>query len=85
MWLSSRRGQELLEEIFTCLSEAAGAGKAKLKLNFSISKEGWYFKKSLSKFHSCRPDELVEIIELEGFIVEDTTSTEKNYAISVSW
>jgi len=33
----------------------------------------------------CMPDELVEIIARENFTIDDTTATQKSYAIKVSW
>jgi hypothetical protein len=84
-WLSTYRGQKLIEDIFYSLSSAAEMGKTNLKLDFSLTKEGWSFVIGSRKVFCCMPDELVEIIARENFTIEDTTSTPKSYAIKVSW
>lgn len=84
-WLSTYRGQNLIEEVFESLSNAAEMGKSTLKLDFSLSKDGWYFLTGGRKVFSCMPDELVEIISRENFTIDDTVSTQKSYAIKVSW
>ena len=84
-WLSSYRGQNLIEEIFDSLSSAAEMGKTDLKLDFSLTKDGWSFAVGSRKVYCCMPDELVEIIARENFTIDDTKSTQKSYAIKVSW
>ena len=85
VWLSSYRGQNLIEEIFDSLSSAAEMGKTNLKLDFSLTKDGWSFAVGSRKVYCCMPDELVEIIARENFTIDDTKSTQKSYAIKVSW
>ena len=84
-WLSTYRGQKLIEDIFYSLSSAAEMGKTNLKLDFSLTKDGWSFVVGSRKVFCCMPDELVEIIARENFTIDDTTSTQKSYAIKVSW
>lgn len=84
-WLSTYRGQNLIEEIFDSLSSAAEMGKTNLKLDFSLTKDGWSFVVGSRKVFCCMPDELVEIIARENFTIDDTKSTQKSYAIKVSW
>lgn len=84
-WLATYRGQLLIEAIFESLGEAAEAGKTNLKLDFSLSKDGWYFVRGQKKIYGCMPDELVEIIEKESFTIDDTTSSQKSYSIKVNW
>jgi hypothetical protein len=69
-WLSTYRGQSLVEEVFDALSAAAESGKSSTKLDFSLSKDGWYFLASERKIFSCMPDELVDIIARENFSIE---------------
>ena len=84
-WLSSYRGQNLIEEIFHSLSTAAEKGKTQLKLEFSLANDGWLFVVGSKKVFCCMPDEINEIIARENFTIDDTTSTEKSYSIKVSW
>lgn len=84
-WLSGYRGQNLIEEIFNTLSYAADLGKTSLKLNFSLTKDGWVFLALHRKLYCCMPDELVDIISREDFIIDDTTSSQKSYSIHISW
>ena len=84
-WLSSYRGQKLIEEIFHSLSTAAEKGKTQLKLDFFLTNDGWMFDVGSEKVFCCMPDELVEIIAREEFTIDDTTSTKKSYSIKVSW
>ena len=84
-WLSTYRGQNLIEEIFDSLSSAAEMGKINLRLDFSLTNDGWSFAVGSRKIFCCMPDELVEIISRENFTIDDTTSTQKSYAIKVSW
>lgn len=84
-WLSTYRGQSLVEKVFESLSSAAELGKSTLKLDFSLSKDGWYFLADGRKVFSCMPDELVAIIARENFTIDDTVSTQKSYTIKVSW
>ena len=84
-WLSTYRGQNLIEEIFDSLSSAAEMGKTNLTLDFSLTNDGWSFVVGSRKIFCCMPDELVEIISRENFTIDDTTSTQKSYAIKVSW
>ena len=84
-WLSTYRGQKLVEDIFYSLSSAAEMGKTNLKLDFSLTMDGWSFVVGSRKVFCCMPDELVEIIARENFTIDDTTSTQKSYAIKVSW
>lgn len=84
-WLSSYRGQNLIEEVFEALSSAASNGKSTLKLEFSSVKDGWFFVSSSRKIYSCQPSQLGEIIQREGFTIQSETATLKNYAIKVSW
>ena len=84
-WLSTYRGQSLVEEVFDALSATAESGKSSAKLDFSLSKDGWYFLAGGRKIFSCMPDELVDIIARENFNIDDTVSTERAYSIKVSW
>jgi len=84
-WLSTYRGQNLIEFIFHTLSSAAEMGKTNFKLDFSLTKDGWSFSVKGRKVFCCMPDELVDIIARENFTIDDTTSTQKSYAIKVSW
>ena len=84
-WLSSYRGQNLIEEVFEALSSAASNGKSTHKLEFSSVKDGWLFVTSSRKIYSCQPNQLAEIIQREGFTVQSETATLKNYSIKVSW
>jgi hypothetical protein len=84
-WLSTYRGQSLIEEVFDALSDTAERGKSSLKLDFSLTKDGWFFLFDGRKIYCCMPDELVNIIEREGFTIDDTTSTDNSYSIKVSW
>jgi hypothetical protein len=84
-WLSTYRGQNLIEEIFGSLSSAAEMGKTNLRLDFSLIKDGWFFVGGGRKVFCCMPDELVELIIRENFAINDVTSTQKTYAIKVSW
>lgn len=84
-WLSTYRGQNLIAEVFESLSSAAEMGKSNMKLDFSLSKDGWYFLANGLKVFSCMPDELVAIIARENFTIDDTLSNQKSYAIKVSW
>ena len=84
-WLSTYRGQNLVEAIFDSLNSAAEMGKTSLKLNFSLDKDGWLFNSDSRKVFSCMPNELVEIISRENFSIDDTSSTQKTYSIKVSW
>ena len=84
-WLSTYRGQNLIEEIFDSLSSAAEMGKTNLRLDFSLTNDGWSFVVGSRKIFCCMPDELVEIIARENFTIDDTTSTQKSYVIKVSW
>ena len=84
-WLSSYRGQSLIEEVFEALSSAASNGKATHMLEFSLVKDGWIFVSSSRKIYSCQPNQLAEIIQREGFTVQSETATLENYSIKVSW
>jgi hypothetical protein len=84
-WLSSYRGQSLIELIFESLSSAAEQGKSIYKLDFSLSKDGWYFLYSGRKIYCCIPVELVGIIEQQSFTIDSTASTDESFSIKVSW
>jgi hypothetical protein len=84
-WLSTYRGQILIEEVFNALSESAEMGKSSMKLDFSLTKDGWYFHAGGREIFCCMPDELVDIIARENFTIDDTIATEKTYSIKVSW
>lgn len=84
-WLSSYRGQVLIEAMFEALSDAADQGKSKIKLDFTLTIDGWYFLSDGRKLFCCIPDELVGIIERQGFIIDNTSSTDESYSIQVSW
>lgn len=84
-WLSSFRGQNLIEKVFEALSDAASNGKTTHKLEFSSIKEGWFFVSSSRKIYSCQPDQLAEIIQREGFTVQNETATLNRYSIKVNW
>ena len=84
-WLSTYRGQNLVDAIFDSLNSAAEMGRTNLKLNFSLDKDGWSFDSGSRKVFCCMPDELVEIISRENFSIDDTKSTQKTYSIKVSW
>jgi len=83
-WLSSYYGQRLINVIFEAFKDAAEDGENQLTLKFNLTNDGWYFKSAV-EYYCCVPDELVDIIEREGFTIIDTTSTEKSYSIKVSW
>jgi len=87
-WLSRRNGQKLLDEIFDALEESANKGRNSLTLNFLLPSddEGWFFNRSSrTNIESCSPDDLVEIIERRGFLIDDTQSFYGSYKIKVSW
>ena len=84
-WLSTYGGQNLIEEIFGSLSSAAEMGKTNLRLDFSLTRDGWLFVVGSRKVFCCMPDELVELIIRENFTINDIISTQKSYAIKVSW
>lgn len=84
-WLSTYRGQNLIESIFNALSDAAEQAKSSIKLDFSLTKDGWYFLSDGRKVYCCMPDEIVDIIEQENFTIDETLSTDNSYLIKVSW
>jgi len=84
-WLSTYRGQNLIESIFNALSDAAEQGKSSVKLDFSLTEDGWYFLFDGRKIYCCMPDEIVDIIEQENFTIDETLSTDNSYLIKVSW
>jgi hypothetical protein len=83
-WLSSHYGQKLITALFEALKDAAEDGKEQLTLKFKLAKDGWYFSDSVD-YYCCVPDELVEVIEREGYEINDTEATDKKYTITVSW
>jgi hypothetical protein len=84
-WLTTFNGQKLIEEVFSALSDSAERGRSSLKLDFSLSKDGWHFVSGGRKIYCCMPDELVDIIERQSFNIDDTKATDKSYSIKVSW
>lgn len=84
-WLVSPSGQNLIDSIFNFLSFSAEQGHTKTKLSFVLSEDGWYFVNNSMNTPSCSPDDLVEIIKIEDFVVNDTISSTKSYLILVSW
>jgi hypothetical protein len=84
-WLSSYRGQSLIELVFETLSEAAEQGMSSIKLDFSLTNDGWNFLYKGRKIYCCMPDELVGIIELQNFTIDDSSSKSNSYFIKVSW
>lgn len=84
-WLVSSSGQNLINSIFHTLSFSAEQGHTKTKLSFALSEDGWYFVNNFVKTPSCSPDDLVEIINMEDFVINDTSSSAKSYSILVSW
>jgi hypothetical protein len=84
-WLSTDSGQSLIEVVFESLGDAAEKGKSNVVLNFSLTKDGWYFHFYERKFFCCMPDELVDIIAGENFLIDDTIATENSYSIKVRW
>lgn len=87
-WLTGQNGQKLVDEIFGVLEESANKGQNSLTLNFVLTSddEGWFFNLSNgTSIKSCRPDDLVEIIERRGFLINDTQSFYGSYKIKVSW
>lgn len=84
-WLTTFNGQKLIEEVFSALSDSAERGRSSLKLDFSLSKDGWYFVSGGQKIYCSMPDELVDIIERQSFNIDDTKATDKSYSIKVSW
>lgn len=84
-WLTTFNGQKLIEGVFSALSDSAERGRSSLKLDFSLSKDGWYFVSGGQKIYCCMPDELVDIIERQSFNIDDTKATDKSYSIKVSW
>jgi hypothetical protein len=84
-WLSTYRGQNLIDAIFDSLNSAAEIGKTNLDLIFSLDKDGWSFNAGTSKVFCCMPNEIVYIIGSKNFTIDDTSSAQKSYSIKVSW
>lgn len=85
-WLAATVGQEFLASVFKSLSLAAEEGKTETTLSFELVHDGWLFKKNRGEtIYSCMPDEVVELVALEGFNVADTDSTDTGYKIFVTW
>ena len=85
-WISSEYGQNLLTSIFESLKGAAAKGKSWISLKFKLTNDGWYFTNDVgNKYPSCMPDDLVEIIARERFIIADTSATTRSYTIKVKW
>jgi len=84
-WLTDKNGQGLMDGIFKELERAAENGKTSLRLDFSLTKDGWFFEGDIFKLHSCIPYDLVGIIENHKFTIQDTLSKSKTYTIKVSW
>ena len=85
-WLSSKQGQKIIEKIFTSLKESAKLGIMNLELNFEFSNnEGWYLKTNNGKIHSCLPEDLIGIVEMEKFKVRKLVSNEQLCSILVNW
>ena len=85
-WISGEYGQNLLEAIFDCLKGAAAKGKSTTSIKFKLTSDGWYFVND-SGYHypSCMPDDLVEIIARQDFIIADTSATSRSYTIKLKW
>lgn len=85
-WLSKITGQHLISQIFDALAQSAGNGRRKHGLTFQLEEEGWFFEREKGNLiFSCMPDELVELVERQGFTVYDTQATDHSYRIKVSW
>ena len=85
-WISDEYGQNLLEAIFDCLKGAASRGKNRTSIMFKLTSHGWYFVNDVGyHYPSCMPDDLVEIVEMQGFIVSATSATSRSYTIKVKW
>ena len=84
-WLSSSKGQKLIEALFNSISQAAKNGKNNIKLNFYLDKKGWYFKNGFEVLECCLPEDLLEIIGIENFKIGETIIKEKSYSVTVNW
>ena len=85
-WISDENGQNLLEAIFDCLKGAAAKRKNTTSIKFKLNSDGWYFVNDAGyQYPSCMPDDLVEIIARQDFIIADTSATSRSYTIKVKW
>ena len=85
-WIADEYGQNLLEAIFDCLKGVALRGKNRASIMFKLTSHGWYFVNEVGyHYPSCMPNDLVEIVEMQGFIVSATSVTSKSYTIKVKW
>ena len=85
-WISGEYGQNLLDAIFDCLKGAAAKGKNITSLKFKLNNDGWNFVNDAGyHYPSCMPDDLVEIIARQDFIIADTSATSRSYTIKVKW
>ena len=85
-WISNEYGQNLLASIFESLKGTAAKGKSWISLKFKLTNDGWCFVNDVGyHYPSCMPDDLVEIIERQDFIIADTSATSRSYSIKVKW
>ena len=85
-WIASKNGQLLQDAIFECLRGTATLGKNSKSLKFKLTGKGWYFVNDADyHYPSCMPDDLVEIIARQDFIIADTSATSRSYTIKVKW
>lgn len=85
-WISDEYGQNLLTSIFESLKGAAAKGKSWISLKFKLTNDGWYFIIDAgNNYPSCMPNDLVEIIARQEFIIADTSATSRSYTIKVKW
>jgi hypothetical protein len=83
-WLSTFRGQTLLDILLGCIEADATEGKETCCLRFA-NNNGWYFADSEKKTPSCDPKDLKEILVSKGFKVSVKKLDGQKFQLQVSW
>lgn len=83
-WLSTFRGQTLLDVLLGFIEADASEGKDKSCLTFG-NNMGWYFANSEKKTFSCDPKDLQEILVLRGFKVGVKKIDRLKVQLLISW
>ncbi len=83
-WISSGRGQSLLQFINESIEISSDHGQKKCVLEFSLRDDGWFFKFKERFIPSCLPENVVDLIKQDGFEINSKPKKDA-FSITVEW
>ena len=83
-WIASVAGQDFITAIFKSIEVASSKGATDVALKFRRSEYGWFFVGE-HECCSCTPDELLGVVQVEGYKISAIEFDDEDCRVKLAW